>query len=143
MIASPDRIHVFSLLAFGALLFSGCASTGSRIGAECLRNDDCAVGSCVALTCRLPPTDPEAKLAGGENAYVRDTGVPEDAASSPQDAAAPPPDAADPADTAPPDAAEPLEAASPVDAASPADASNPADAATPADGAVRDAADGG
>jgi hypothetical protein len=74
-----------------ACLFASaaCSNPGAPLGGDCLRNDDCAEGACVALRCRLQPTDPAARTSGGVNAYTppaSDAGAP-----APADAGAPVP----------------------------------------------------
>lgn len=96
-------LRVVVLASFAALLATAaaCSSASGALGSDCLRDDDCAVGVCFALKCRLPPTNDNARASGGANAYkppVVDAGAPapEDAATPAIDAAAPAEDAAPP-----------------------------------------------
>ncbi len=93
--ARPRRIVAFLSLATLLGLAAACSSGTGSLGSDCLRNDDCAVGVCFALKCRLPPTDPNARNAGGANAYVPAT--PDAGAPSAEDASTPEADAGDPA----------------------------------------------
>ena len=101
------RVATFAALALAAGLAStaaGCSSSAGALGAECLRNDDCNVGQCSSLRCRLPPKDVRAQSSGGVSALPAppvDAG-PEagnDAASDAEMPANPP----SPVDAAPPE----------------------------------------
>jgi hypothetical protein len=67
--ARPRPILAASLAAC-LVAAAACSNPGSPLGGECLRSDDCEEGACVALRCRLLPTDPRAQSSGGANAYV-------------------------------------------------------------------------
>lgn len=87
--ARPLRIAVFAAAATLLGITAACSSGAGSLGTDCLRDDDCAAGVCFALKCRLAPTDPNARAAGGANAYtppVVDAGSP-----APQDAGTPEP----------------------------------------------------
>jgi hypothetical protein len=49
---------------------AACSNPGAPLGGDCLRSDDCAEGVCVALRCRLAPTDSNARASGGVNAFA-------------------------------------------------------------------------
>ena len=98
------RRRSFSTFALrGALVavlasLAACSSASGSLGSACLRSDDCAVGICSALQCRLPPTDPNARASGGANALEA---TPVDAGMTPDAGAASESDADTPADATP------------------------------------------
>jgi hypothetical protein len=87
---SIPTLVLFGSIAAGLTMLAACSSSGGALGSSCLRSDDCAVGVCSALQCRLPPTDPNARASGGTNALAApaiDAGVAQDAGAVDVDAA--------------------------------------------------------
>ncbi len=86
------RTALAASLAACLVAAAACSNPGASLGSECLRNDDCAEGACIALRCRLAPTDPNARTSGGVNAFVPpapDAGPPEPADAGDADSGAP------------------------------------------------------
>ncbi len=100
---APARVATFAALALAAGLAAaaaGCSSSAGALGAECLRNDDCNVGQCSSLRCRLPPEDVRAQSSGGVSALPA---PPVDAGTDAGTDAEMPANPASPGDAAPPD----------------------------------------
>ena len=92
---SIPAVARFASIAAALMMLAACSSSGGALGSSCLRSDDCAVGVCSALQCRLPPTDPNARASGGTNALtapavdaglVPDAGIVDIDAETPADA---------------------------------------------------------
>ncbi len=87
------RLTTIALLTSFMGALEACSSSTGALGSDCLRDDDCAVGVCFSLKCRLPPTNANARLSGGANAFTPPTAPAPDAGTV--DASAPEPGSQD------------------------------------------------